>query len=172
MKNLDLIHLTMQEARDLTPEHHMPSDLEGTPSFNKLPGVLEGEGVKPNSDETIVRAAAPNMQLTNGVTAGYKPNIASNLAAPTEVARSTPANSRVDPKSALLKAIVEADIYTAQADRGRAIILRWVLRDIRGNRLKWSPVDQYDLQDLIDIGLVELRDDKPVLTNAGVDAII
>jgi hypothetical protein len=46
-----------------------------------------------------------------------------------------------------------------------------VLRDIKSNRLNWSPVAQYDLQILIIMGLVELRDDAPVLTNAGDDAI-
>ena len=54
----------------------------------------------------------------------------------------------------------------------RAVALRWVLRDIKNNRLKWSPVDQNDLRILMEMGLVELRDDGPVLTNAGLNAII
>jgi hypothetical protein len=33
------------------------------------------------------------------------------------------------------------------------------------------PVNQHDLQDLIDMGLVEMRDDAPALTNAGVSVI-
>jgi hypothetical protein len=73
--------------------------------------------------------------------------------------------------SNLLKAIVEPDIYTARADRNRAIDLRWVLRDIRGNRLKWSPINQHDLRILTIMGLAEMRDDAPVLTNAGVSVI-
>jgi hypothetical protein len=68
-------------------------------------------------------------------------------------------------------AIVAPDIYTARADRDRAIALRWVLRDIKSNRLMW-PVNQHDLRALIDMGLVELRDNAPILTNAGVNAII
>ena len=75
-------------------------------------------------------------------------------------------------KSALLKAIIEPDIYIASKDRERAILLRWVLRDIKNNRLKWSPVNQFDLQTLTDMGLVELQDDMPVLTKAGVKAVI
>jgi hypothetical protein len=71
-----------------------------------------------------------------------------------------------------LKAIVEPGIYTAPADRERAIVLRWALRDIKANRLKLSPVDQHDLRDLIDMGLVEMPNDAPVLTNAGVNAIV
>ena len=76
-----------------------------------------------------------------------------------------------DAKSLLLRAIAEPDIYTAPVDRNWAIVLRWVLRDIKSNRLKWSPVNEHDLQDLIDMGLVEMRDDAPVLTNAGAGVI-
>ena len=49
----------------------------------------------------------------------------------------------------------------------RAIHLRWALRDIRGKRLKLSPVSPDDLRALIEMGLVELRDDIPVLTHKG-----
>ena len=74
--------------------------------------------------------------------------------------------------SPLFRAIVEPDIYTAPTDRDRAIVLRWVLRDIKAKRLKLSPVDQRDMLDLIDMGLVEMRNDAPVLTDAGVNAIV
>jgi hypothetical protein len=37
--------------------------------------------------------------------------------------------------------------------------------------LKWWPVNQYDLRDLIDMGLVEMHDDAPALTNAGLGVI-
>jgi hypothetical protein len=49
----------------------------------------------------------------------------------------------------------------------RAIALRWTLRDIKAKRLKLSPVNDVDLRALIDLRLVEVRDDAPVLTNAG-----
>jgi hypothetical protein len=71
-----------------------------------------------------------------------------------------------------LKAIVKPDIYIARADRERAIALRWVLRDIKSNRVKWWPVSQHDLRILIHMGLVEMQDDAPVLTNADVSAIL
>jgi VIT1/CCC1 family predicted Fe2+/Mn2+ transporter len=80
--------------------------------------------------------------------------------------------SRIDPRSALEKAIAEPDIYTRRADRDRAIELRWILRDIRGNRLKWSPPREHDLKVLIEFDFVEMRDGVPQLTNAGVSAII
>jgi hypothetical protein len=55
----------------------------------------------------------------------------------------------------------------AQFGLERAIALRWTLRDIKAKRLKLSPVSDADLRALIDLGLVEMRDDAPVLTNAG-----
>jgi hypothetical protein len=49
----------------------------------------------------------------------------------------------------------------------RAIHLRWVLRDIVGKRTKLSPVSPDDLRTLIEMGLVEMRGEIPVLTHAG-----
>jgi hypothetical protein len=48
-----------------------------------------------------------------------------------------------------------------------AIRLRWVLRDIKAKRTKFSPLGQNDLMALIDLGLIEMRDDVPKLTNEG-----
>ena len=50
----------------------------------------------------------------------------------------------------------------------RAIDLRWTLRDILARRLKLSPVSDEDLKTLTGLGLVELRDDGPALTPAGI----
>jgi hypothetical protein len=52
-------------------------------------------------------------------------------------------------------------------DLEHAIALRWALRDIKAKRLKLSPVSAGDLHTLLELGLVEMRDDAPVLTNAG-----
>jgi hypothetical protein len=52
-----------------------------------------------------------------------------------------------------------------------AIRLRWVLRDIMGKRLKLSPIAPDDLQSLIDLGYVEMQDEVPSLTIAGLDEI-
>ena len=49
----------------------------------------------------------------------------------------------------------------------RAIGLRWALRDIQARRLKLSPVSDEDLHVLSELGLVEVRDEGPVLTQAG-----
>ncbi len=48
-----------------------------------------------------------------------------------------------------------------------AIRLRWVLRDIKAGRTKLSPISQSDLMALIELGLVEMRDDVPELTHEG-----
>ncbi|WP_244623602.1 hypothetical protein [Bradyrhizobium cosmicum] len=77
----------------------------------------------------------------------------------------------VSPASPLLKAIVEPDIWTDRVDRDRAIDLRWALRDIRANRLRWLPIDPLTLQTLVDLNFVEIADGKPVLTSAGSEAI-
>ncbi|WP_371818041.1 hypothetical protein [Bradyrhizobium sp. CCBAU 53421] len=45
--------------------------------------------------------------------------------------------------------------------------MRWTLRDIQARRLKLSPVSDDDLRVLAGLGLVELHDDEPELTEAG-----
>jgi hypothetical protein len=52
-----------------------------------------------------------------------------------------------------------------------AIRLRWALRDIKGKRTKMSPVSPGDLRTLIEMGLIEMRDEIPVLTNEGERAL-
>jgi hypothetical protein len=52
-----------------------------------------------------------------------------------------------------------------------AIRLRWALRDIRGKRLKLSPVDPNDLHILADMGFVEIVDGNPVVTAAGLQEV-
>jgi hypothetical protein len=47
------------------------------------------------------------------------------------------------------------------------IRLRWALRDIKGKRMKMSPVSPEDLRTLLEMGLVEMREDVPVLTDDG-----
>src|SRR6266404_4739288 len=55
----------------------------------------------------------------------------------------------------------------ARLDLDRAIHLRWTLRDIKAKRSKLSPVGPDDLRTLIEMGLVEMRDEVPALTNEG-----
>ena len=57
-----------------------------------------------------------------------------------------------------------ADNPFAEFSLERAIGLRWTLRDIQARRLKMSPVSDEDLRVLTDLGLIEMRDEGPVLT--------
>jgi hypothetical protein len=174
--DLDLVNWTMREARQLRPEHHMHSEIEGPSSLNDvLQGVLEGErgeakpeggGVRSINFQSVqVTSGSPITRPPSEVSEIPDPDASYDLPSHTEAAPFAPSADLPDvPMSPLLKAVVEPDIYTAPGDRERAIALRWVLRDIKANRLKLSPVDQQDLRDLIDMGLVEMRNDAPMLT--------
>jgi len=59
----------------------------------------------------------------------------------------------------------------AGLDLDTAIRLRWALRDIKAKRTKLTPVRPRDLEILIEMGLVEMRDDAPLLTNAAHQAL-
>ena len=52
-----------------------------------------------------------------------------------------------------------------------AVRLRWVLRDIKGNRLKLSPPHPNDLRILVDMGFVEIQNEVPIITSAGIREI-
>ncbi|WP_244067509.1 hypothetical protein [Bradyrhizobium sp. Ce-3] len=60
-----------------------------------------------------------------------------------------------------------ADHPFAEFSLERAIGLRWTLRDIQARRLRLSPVSDEDLRLLTELGLVEMHDDEPALTEAG-----
>jgi hypothetical protein len=55
----------------------------------------------------------------------------------------------------------------AELSLERAIGLRWTLRDIQARRLKMSPVGDEDLRVLTELGLIEVREEGLVLTQAG-----
>jgi hypothetical protein len=46
-----------------------------------------------------------------------------------------------------------------------AIDLRWTMKDVAAKR--WAMLNQDHVAKLIDLGLVEMRDDRPILTSAG-----
>ena len=180
MSKLNLLNWTMREARELSPEHHMHSEIEGAPpSFDDV--LKKGERGEPSS-EGIRAIDVRSVQLTVSSPAApspsYIPEVPDHVASfnlpnyAESAAPSVPAETPTVPMSPLLKAIVDLHSYSASADRERAIVLRWVLRDIKANRLKLSPIDPLDLRDLFTMGLVEMRNDAPVLTNAGGDAIV
>ena len=53
----------------------------------------------------------------------------------------------------------------------RSIELRWTLRDIFAGRTKFLPLADTDLELLIEMGLVEMHDDAPALTDTGLATI-
>jgi hypothetical protein len=55
----------------------------------------------------------------------------------------------------------------ADLDLQHAVELRWTLRDIKAKRWMLTPINPSHLAKLIDMGLVEMRDDEPALTNIG-----
>jgi hypothetical protein len=64
MSKLDLVNWTMRAAKQLRPEHHTRSDIEGPSAVsNILPGVLGGERGEPISDG-IQAANVRSVQLT------------------------------------------------------------------------------------------------------------
>ena len=67
--------------------------------------------------------------------------------------------------------MIAAETPFSDLDLQRAIDLRWTLRDIKAKRCKLTPIVPSDLEQLIAMGLVEMQNDDPVLTNPGLDAI-
>jgi hypothetical protein len=186
MTDMDLINWTIQEAQQLKSARRKPGDPDAGPPLNQLLAVLEREPLGPGAaEEPVAQTIASNGIQTDADDASSGETIAateanaSDLPALAETAPSPIMEARVEgpagaeePKSALLMAITEPNIYTARVDRERAIALRWALRDIKGKRLNWSPLSQHDLQTLIDLGLVEVQRDEPVLTSAGLSAAV
>ena len=56
-------------------------------------------------------------------------------------------------------------------DLQEAIDLRWTLRDIRARRWKLSPLNASHLEKLKSMNLIEMHDDEPALTKAGLDTL-
>ena len=64
-----------------------------------------------------------------------------------------------------------ADGFPKSFNLQKAIALRWALRDIVAKRIKLTPIKDDDLQTLLELGLVEIQDDQPVITEAGLAAL-
>jgi hypothetical protein len=174
MMSFHLIDWPVRQVEDSKPQQHAPNKFEPKPPLNKLLRILEPVLHAELRHETDVDRRRANLQIESttpspisDVVVEPTPDITSMPMEPT----SSISTDQNDPKPYLRKAVVAPDIYTLPVHRFRAIDLRWVLRDIKGDRLKLSPVDEEDLRDLIDMGLIEMRDDRPVLTSAGVDVI-
>ena len=62
----------------------------------------------------------------------------------------------------------QAKSVLAELELDNAIRLRWVMRDIRANRTAMSPASENDLATLVELGLVEMRENLPGLTALGI----
>jgi hypothetical protein len=92
---------------------------------------------------------------------------------PADVARTANAVSVVPPADteiAVARA-QQAKLLLAEMDLNTAIHLRWVMRDIKSKRTKFSPVSADDLTALVNLGFVELREGLPRLTGLGILAL-
>jgi hypothetical protein len=189
MKTLDLIDWTIQQADHFNTDQRESGEVANKTSLDNLFAVLGRELVGPASPEGAVARIDGIQIAAEGLTGQPFPDAAdgppetdviSNSPVLTQAAPATSANVGVEARklellrvvSNLHKATVKRDIFAAKEDRDRAFALRWVLRDIKSNRLKWSPINQQDLRILVIMGLVEMQNDAPVLTNAGHSAIV
>ena len=123
--------------------------------FRKSSPISAGAEPSPSVDRPIAEKAAseavvsePAGEETNATRVDDKPPLAS---------QGTAAEQTRSPLAGL--------------DLDTAIRLRWALRDIKAKRTKLTPVNPDDLKTLIEVDLVEMRDDVPVLTNEGHRAI-
>jgi hypothetical protein len=159
VKNLDLVDWTIREAQLLIGRD---GSLERTDRDDPFAPVSGAEAQTTDENVDGSPGVRPSQETTSA-----------DLPAANEAATSTFAKAQFDaPLAALRKAIVEPGIDTSREDRSRAIALRWMLRDIKNDRLKWWPIEQHDLWLMVELGLVEMRDNQPILTNAGVDIVI
>ena len=92
---------------------------------------------------------------------------------PADVARTANAVSigpPADTEIAVARA-QQAKLLLTEMDLNTAIHLRWVMRDIKSKRTKFSPVSADDLTALVNLGFVELREGLPRLTGLGILAL-
>jgi len=75
------------------------------------------------------------------------------------------------PDTEAVKLAEQAKSLLAGLNRDTAIRLRWAMRDIKAKRTKLTPVSPNDLEALLDLGFVEMRDGTPVLTDTGFRAL-
>ena len=59
------------------------------------------------------------------------------------------------------------DLQMPHLDMDTAVRLRWALRDIKGKRTRFMPINPSDLAKLIELGLVEMQGDAPMITAEG-----
>lgn len=119
-----------------------------------------------------------------GAASRVRPQVASIVAEPSQANAIATENTTVDSvpvklESAMATPAPEAerkseattanqpDLPMSNLDLDTAIRLRWALRDIKAKRTILTPVSPTDVTILIEMRLVEMRDDALMLTNEG-----
>jgi hypothetical protein len=119
-----------------------------------------------------------------GAASRVRPQVASIVAEPSQTNAIATENTTVDSvpvklESAMATPAPEAErkseattanqpnLPMSNLDLDTAIRLRWALRDIKAKRTILTPVSPTDLTILIEMRLVEMRDDALMLTNEG-----
>jgi hypothetical protein len=107
-----------------------------------------------------------------GAASRVRPQVASIVAEPSQTNAIATEKTTVDSVSVKLESAMatpapEADLPMRNLDLDTAIRLRWALRDIKAKRTILTPVSPTDLTSLIEMRLVEMRDDALMLTNKG-----
>ena len=123
--------------------------------FRKSSPISAGPEPTPSVDRPIAEKAASEAVVSEP--AGEEANATRVDDQPTSASRGTIAAQTSSP--------------WAELDLDTAIRLRWALRDIKGKRTKLTPVSPSDLKTLLEMGLIEMRDDAPLLTNEGHQAL-
>ncbi|WP_210264972.1 hypothetical protein [Bradyrhizobium archetypum] len=179
MEVVGLINWTIQKAQGLKTKSN---DHDRGPSREWLLSILEPQPAAStklegrsndnlaNSRNTPV-AAGDRMERRSCEVAPIADHMSSVPFTTSEGFAATPEAQNEGSKSSLLRAILEPRIHTAPEIRDRAIVLRWVLRDIKSDRAKLSPISPEDLRALIELDLVETRGDGIVLTTRGASAV-
>jgi hypothetical protein len=175
-----LINWTFQKAQSWKAE---PGDHARGPSIEWLLSIIEPEPAVSttleadrNDSNAILRndliADAKLIARPPREIAATPENMPGMPSAPPQRSIATPEAADDQSQSELLRAILAPDIHTPPQTRDRAIALRWVLRDIKSDRVKLSAVSPEHLRALTELNLVEARDDAVVLTTAGASAVL
>jgi hypothetical protein len=117
--------------------------------FRKSSPISVGAEPTPSVDRPISEKATSEAVVSEPT--GEEAN--ATLVEPTSASQGTMAEQTSSPWAGL--------------DLDTAIRLRWTLRDIKGKRTKLTPVSPSDLKTLLEMGLIEMHHDAPLLTNEG-----
>ena len=126
-----------------------------TALFRRGSPIFNGAGSAPIVDRPIVEKAASETVVSESA---IEEAIATRVGdQPTSASQGTMAEQT-------------SSLWTG-LDLDTAIRLRWALRDIKAKRTKLSPVSPSDLKTLMEMGLVEMRDDAPMLNKEAHQAL-